>query len=634
MKVFKNFVSLLCVILILSCTGNQEEKTYDQLRKAVLDHYRGDKNPLKIKAARFLLDNMKERFSVEGERVQRYSDSIRKYHQNGDSLHKKIFPLRSLSFQENIIRDINSVTPEYLIDNIDRSFAAWDEAGWKDQVCFEDFCEFILPYRIGNEPLEYWKKEIVHDSIFKATGDEIYSCTDLKKAATLFIRKFHKINSGFKAKYGENAANIPDLPYSIFKLISTGTCVDLSKVNMFPCRAAGIPITSDFTPRWANYRSDHVWPVIITKLKSYPFGYPVKDSLGIYRADTIRKPSKVYRNIFSGNPESHARQRGYCEFLPYFFNNPRLIDVTDKYIPTKDIKIPVLFNKGKDKFGYLAINNRESWDPVGWGRLKFGAAKFPKIGFNALYLPAFVSEEGIKPFNYPFTVLKNGKIRYLKPDFDKVRKVEIQRKSPLSRGIQKDIEKMIRSKFQASNDADFKNPETFYTITQYPDVYYNEIKVNSPKKYRYVRYLGRDSTRCYIAELEFYTKNSNEPLKGKVIGTKGGKPLENAFDGDPLTYIEATLEPNRWVGLDLGVPKEISRIRFEARNDKNHIIPGNFYELFYWDKEWKSLGEKKGTDKVLVYDNAPSGCLFLLKNYTEGKEEQIFTYENGKQVWW
>ena len=630
----RSLIILFVVILILACAGSNEEKTYEHLRRAVLEHYKGDRNPLKIKAARFLLDNLKDRFAIEGERVQSYSDSIRKYYHNGDSLHKKIFPLRSISFEEQVVMDIDNIKPEYLIDNIDRSFAALDKSGWKDQVSFNDFCEYILPYRVGNEPLENWRKDIVHDSIFKVTGDEFYSSTDVKTAATLFVRKFHQIKAGFRAKYGEDAANIPDLPYSTFKLLSTGTCVDLSKLSIFSCRAAGIHITSDFTPRWSNYRSDHEWPVIISESGLYPYNFPFKGSFGSYKADTIRKPSKVYRNTFSENPESHVRQRGYCEFLPWYFNNSRLIDVTDKYIGTNDIKIAILFNSGKNKFAYLGVNNRESWDLVGWGVTKSGSAKFSKVGFNSVYLPVFVSEEGIKAFNYPFMVLKNGQIRYLKPDIDNVRKVELLRKSPLSWGIQKNIEKMIRSKFQASNDKDFKNAVTFYTITKYPDVYYNEIMVNSSKKFRYVRYLGRDSTRCYIAELEFYARDGSKPLKGAIIGTKGGKPLENAFDGDILTFIEATLEPNRWVGLDLGKPEEISKIRYVARNDKNHIVEGNSYELFYWEDEWKSLGKKTASDKVLIYDNAPSNCLFLLKNYTEGKEEQIFTYENGKQVWW
>lgn len=36
----------------------------------------------------------------------------------------------------------------------------------------------------------------------------------------------------------------------------------------------------------------------------------------------------------------------------------------------------------------------------------------------------------------------------------------------------------------------------------------------------------------------------------------------------------------------------------------------------------------------LIYDNVPSGALYLLKNHTEGKEERIFTYSNGQQNWY
>jgi hypothetical protein len=37
---------------------------------------------------------------------------------------------------------------------------------------------------------------------------------------------------------------------------------------------------------------------------------------------------------------------------------------------------------------------------------------------------------------------------------------------------------------------------------------------------------------------------------------------------------------------------------------------------------------------ILQYHNAPSNALFWLRNHSGGKEERIFTYENGKQVWW
>jgi hypothetical protein len=34
------------------------------------------------------------------------------------------------------------------------------------------------------------------------------------------------------------------------------------------------------------------------------------------------------------------------------------------------------------------------------------------------------------------------------------------------------------------------------------------------------------------------------------------------------------------------------------------------------------------------YEDVPSGTLYLLHNLSRGKEERIFTFGDGKQVWW
>lgn len=39
-------------------------------------------------------------------------------------------------------------------------------------------------------------------------------------------------------------------------------------------------------------------------------------------------------------------------------------------------------------------------------------------------------------------------------------------------------------------------------------------------------------------------------------------------------------------------------------------------------------------EAVLKYDNVPAQALFRLHNRTKGSEERIFTYEDGKQIWW
>lgn len=36
----------------------------------------------------------------------------------------------------------------------------------------------------------------------------------------------------------------------------------------------------------------------------------------------------------------------------------------------------------------------------------------------------------------------------------------------------------------------------------------------------------------------------------------------------------------------------------------------------------------------ITFKDVPQGGLYLLRDLTRGKDERIFTYENGEQVWW
>lgn len=88
----------------------------------------------------------------------------------------------------------------------------------------------------------------------------------------------------------------------------------------------------------------------------------------------------------------------------------------------------------------------------------------------------------------------------------------------------------------------------------------------------------------------------------------------------------------RWV-WKFDKPKTIGSIKFQSRNDDNHINIGEDYELFYWNKGWRSLGIQRAKDTVLYYD-APENALLWLQNRTKGKEEHVFVIdENRKQKW-
>ena len=105
-------------------------------------------------------------------------------------------------------------------------------------------------------------------------------------------------------------------------------------------------------------------------------------------------------------------------------------------------------------------------------------------------------------------------------------------------------------------------------------------------------------------------------------------------------YYDNTKSNNKYhiyentITIDLGKKHRITEIIFSPYNDDNFVVPDNVYELLFYHNEWKSLGQKTSSTYSIQYNNVPDNALLILKNLTKGKEERIFTYDNGKQSWW
>ena len=86
--------------------------------------------------------------------------------------------------------------------------------------------------------------------------------------------------------------------------------------------------------------------------------------------------------------------------------------------------------------------------------------------------------------------------------------------------------------------------------------------------------------------------------------------------------------------MDFGEKVKFEKIIYIPRTDGNMIQLGDTYELYWWSaKGWELLGGKKiAEDIVLEYTNAPTNALFLLRNISRGKEESVFIYQDGEQV--
>ncbi|MEF8806334.1 MAG: transglutaminase domain-containing protein, partial [Bacteroides sp.] len=129
----------------------------------VLHHYQ--KNPadsLKYKAACFLIENMPFYTYSYGEQLENYKSYYtwlkkskgKTPQQVVDSIKKIYGPMKEPSKK----RDIMEIDSAYLCRNIDWAFKVWQEQPWGKNISFETFCEYLLPYRIGDEPLTYWRE--------------------------------------------------------------------------------------------------------------------------------------------------------------------------------------------------------------------------------------------------------------------------------------------------------------------------------------------------------------------------------------------------------------------------------------------------------------------------------------------
>jgi len=183
--------------------------------------------------------------------------------------------------------------------------------------------------------------------------------------------------------------------------------------------------------------------------------------------------------------------------------------------------------------------------------------------------------------------------------------------------------------------SDFSDAKLLYTIQDIKGTFYHSADIRQASRYRYVRYFSPAKGHCNISELEFYDENGNI-LRGISIGTSSFNPMvsfDRVFDGDILTYFDAESPDNGWVGLDLGEPSIISKIRYLPRNDGSSIYEGNIYILFYWNgQQWFPVDDPIATGHQLHF-MVPSNALFYLYNFTQNHAGQLFTTQNGVVKW-
>lgn len=650
------------IALLSSCNVDNSNKAIKKLLNSsqnnkkellnILSTY--DEKDQKHTATKFLLSNMLTPFSYDTTHIGKYRelileiDSIRN---TADSLSavgiintkwSKLYGNDTFAdIYSNSTFDRTSITSEYLINDINQAFDTWQNSIFKDSINYDTFQKFILPYRIkSGYIIEDWRTNLNNrfSDHYNKYDDPIEMVDSVMNLVKDYTVDWWTIS------------NYPFICLSDYETVKLSKCAERCWFNAMILRSLGLPCTIDFVPAWGNRNHGHEWNAILFDGKTYPFE-STGGTNGKWKAKQVynnewvdefwmksRLP-KVFRHTYEINYNGPE-----IKDAPHIFRNRNYVDVSSEYFKTTDVSIANKYaNSSKNTYAYLCVFNEDRWKPVYWGKRSITEKYvFKDMGRNIAYLPAFYQNGLIVPINDAFIIDSLGNTQVLSPQTTKTENVNVTRKYLERPDLDIWKKQNINSSFEISDNNKFDNKRNIFTVNNL-NLYPTMWRLDEPHNTRYLRYTFSENYES-LAELYFYSKDKEGNLSRiedpKIMPSSkmNINEINKLFDDNILSYASFPIPEDStstlYIDFDFGRIIELDALGICPRNDKNNIIKGLDYELFYWNQKWVSLGVKTATDYSLTFDSVPSNALLLLKCTTEGNENRIFTWENNTQVWW
>lgn len=616
--------------------------SYREKYAEVLEHFsQSEGDSLRYAAALFLIDNMPAHSSPCGVQMENFKHRIDFINtRNGIRELNEAWNLSGRDGGVSVLPDSSVVTSQMLISNINAAFEAWETAPWGKDTDFATFCDYILPYRCSGEHIGgNWRQALREEYVGVISG-----VTDI-------LRAFAMVKS---AVYNNIALSNAYCPYELDAItthkIGRAECGQRAIVLVDALRALGIPAAIDFTPVWADYSSmSHGWVAVIGK---NGVTYTVHEDDSVARAinpidasvfvplynvmaedhcpysiKQSKTPVKVYREGF-GIVDTSASAR------PGFLSNVCMRDVSAAYGLTSSITLNSDIDTEVMLCSYVSARD---WMPIASAKATNGRVEFDNVGSNAV-LTAYVIENGVHRYiTSPFLSDCDGIKRLLLANTNKKISIRINRKYPLCQYIADVWGFMRGGVFLGSDSPDFLGADTLAVIPTMP-YGITEIGSHSIMPYLFLRYKAPDGNRSSLSELQFLVNDIGDTpmqLSGKYTASGiYASHLEYLHDNNTATYCRAQ-DRGYTITVDLGEGRasRVDSIRFAPSTDLNFVEKGHLYELYYFDTAWHLIGRQVAHEESLEFGDVPSGALLLLKDKTAGKEERIFEYRDGMQVW-
>ncbi|MBD3235517.1 MAG: hypothetical protein GF330_02300 [Candidatus Eisenbacteria bacterium] len=384
--------------------------------ETVLRHYRERGDSLKLRAARFLIRNMADHgytvfglYDSAGVEIELDVLAFPDYETLRTALDSIEASRGEIDYQrKQQFDDVDVITADLLIEQIDLAFTAWQGKPWARHLTFEQFCDYVLPYRGSGEPLERWRGFFL--TRYADLPERMEDPTDPVEAARLInddLRAWFKFDPRFY---------LHPTDQGLAEMVTNrmGRCEDMTNLTIYAMRANGLGVTSDYTPYWADAGNNHAWNAILDRDGRVVMFMGAEAQPGEYRLSN--RVAKVYRKMFAQQPGNLVFQKPPEEDVPRWLGGKSYIDVTSDYTGVADLVMPLEEPVPEGvHFAYVCVFNDGQWKAIDWAPIEGQQARFHDLGTNLVYLPAYYAGGEILPAAPALILEPGGTFRRLLP---------------------------------------------------------------------------------------------------------------------------------------------------------------------------------------------------------------------------
>jgi len=366
-----------------------------ELMKAILA-FDAPQDSTKLKALYYLLGNLPQQYTIYISMADSTGNEV--------SFNPLSFPsekaikhyIDSLSAKNGTVRyradsfgiDLKRVTADFLTHEVNQACAIWTGTPWSKHYTFKEFTQWILPYRVANEPLLTFRQHFL-----EKFADTVKELSDTKEVALTIDQIINnQLVCDDRFSPYPNPRN-----YLLLEQTGMGSSLELAMYKVYALRSMGVAACMDYCP----YYSDSVGG-IFTATALLPDGQRLtlspKEKPVPFPAN--RTP-KVFRRTFSHVPGSLFSIKHTDDHTPPFLGHFDFLDVTKDYVPVKDVLLEDVHSQSK--YLYLAVENDGEWKAVDWALPdSTGRVLFKNMGKNQRYRLVEVEENELRFLTEPF----------------------------------------------------------------------------------------------------------------------------------------------------------------------------------------------------------------------------------------